>query len=49
MEKWEYMYAQLHNATGPIKCLSEGNKTQTIIRDFWNDGEDKIVFWKRVK
>jgi len=22
---------------------------EAIIRDFWNEGEDKIVFWKRVK
>jgi len=26
-----------------------GYNQEAIIRDFWNDGEDKIVFWKRVK
>lgn len=26
-----------------------GYHQEAIIRDFWNDGEDKIVFWKRVK
>jgi ribosomal protein S18 acetylase RimI-like enzyme len=26
-----------------------GYHQEAIIRDFWNDGEDKIVFWKRIK
>lgn len=26
-----------------------GYQQEAIIRDFWNEGEDKIVFWKRVK
>ncbi len=43
MEKWEHIYKQLHNAKGPIKILSEGNKTQTIIRDFWNDSFTRVV------
>jgi ribosomal protein S18 acetylase RimI-like enzyme len=25
-----------------------GYKQETVIRDFWNDGEDKIVFWKKL-
>ncbi len=43
MEKWTEMYNQLHNAKGPIKCLSELNKTQSIIRDFWNDSYTRVV------
>jgi ribosomal protein S18 acetylase RimI-like enzyme len=26
-----------------------GYHQEAIIKDFWKDGEDKIVFWKRVK
>lgn len=43
INKWDQMYLQLHNAIGPLKCLSEGNKTQTIIRDFWNDTFTRVV------
>lgn len=43
MDKWGHIYNQLHNAKGPMKCLSEGNKTQTIIRDFWNDSFSRVV------
>ena len=43
MEKWTQMYKQVHNAKGPMKCLSELNKTQSIIRDFWNDSYARIV------
>lgn len=25
-----------------------GYKQEAVIRDFWNDGEDKIVFWKKL-
>jgi ribonuclease G len=43
MNKWEKMHKQLHNAKKPLKCLSELNKTQTLIRDFWNDDFTKVV------
>lgn len=43
IEKWNHLYQQLHNAKGPIKCLSEGNKTQTLIRDLWNDSFTRVV------
>ena len=43
MRKWNHMFAELHNAKDPLKCLSEGNKTQTIIRDFWNDSFSRVV------
>lgn len=26
-----------------------GYTQMAIIKDFWNDGEDKIVFWKKLK
>ena len=25
-----------------------GYNQEAVIRDFWNDGEDKIVFWKKL-
>jgi ribonuclease G len=43
MDKWNHIFKELHNANDPIKCLSEGNKTQTIIRDFWNDSFSRVV------
>ncbi len=43
MEKWNHVYEELHNAKAPLKCLSEGNKTQTIIRDFWNNSFSRVV------
>ena len=43
MEKWTHMYKQVHNAKGPMKCLSELNKTQSIIRDFWNDSYARVI------
>lgn len=26
-----------------------GYHQEAVIRDFWNDGEDKIIFWKKLK
>lgn len=26
-----------------------GYRQEATIRDFWNDGEDKIIFWKKLK
>lgn len=43
MAKWEEIYKQMHNAKGPVKCLSELNKTQTLIRDFWNDDYSRVI------
>ena len=35
--------------TGARKLYKKIGYTQeAIIRDFWNDGEDKIVFWKKL-
>lgn len=43
IEKWKEIYAQIHNAKGPVKCLSELSKTKSIIRDFWNDSFTRVV------
>ncbi|MCP4443665.1 MAG: Rne/Rng family ribonuclease [Aureispira sp.] len=43
ISKWEEIHKQLHQANAPIKCLSELNKTKSIIRDFWNDRFTRVV------
>lgn len=43
IDKWKQIHEQLHKAKAPIKCLSELNKTKSIIRDFWNDSFTRVV------
>lgn len=43
VEKWKEITTQIHQAKGPMKCLSELNKTKSIIRDFWNDNFTRVV------
>ncbi len=43
VEKWKQIHEQLHNAKAPMKCLSELNKTKSILRDFWNESFTNIV------
>lgn len=41
--KWETIYAELKGAKPPVKCLSELNKTKSLIRDFWNESFSRII------
>jgi len=43
MEKWKKIHAQLHMAKAPIKCLSELNKTRSLIRDFWDESFSRVI------
>jgi len=43
VDKWRQIYEQLHNSTAPIKCLSELNKTKSLIRDFWNESFSRVI------
>lgn len=43
IEKWENIFKQLRGSTPPLKCLSELNKTKSLIRDFWNESFSRIV------
>lgn len=43
VDKWKQIYEQLHNSTAPIKCLSELNKTKSLIRDFWNESFSRVI------
>ncbi len=41
--KWQQIFQQLRTAKQPAKCLSELNKTKSLLRDFWNDSFTRIV------
>jgi ribonuclease G len=41
--KWEKIYKELHESSAPIKCLSELNKTKSLIRDFWNESFSRVI------
>lgn len=43
VNKWEKIYKELHQAAAPIKCLSELNKTKSLIRDFWNESFSRVI------
>ncbi|MCH2023055.1 MAG: Rne/Rng family ribonuclease [Saprospiraceae bacterium] len=43
VDKWQKIFQQLHKASPPIKCLSELNKTKSLIRDFWNESFARVV------
>ena len=43
LDKWKEMFEQLHQAKPPVKCLSELNKTKSIIRDLWNDSFTRVA------
>lgn len=43
IEKWEQIHKQLHRAQYPVKCLSELNKTKSIIRDLWSDSFSRVL------
>ncbi len=43
VNKWEQIHKQLHKASAPIKCLSELNKTKSLIRDFWNESFSRVI------
>ena len=43
VEKWKQIYQQLYQAEAPVKCLSELNKTKSLIRDFWNESFSRVV------
>jgi len=43
LDKWKEIHHQLHNVKAPMKCLSELNKTKTLLRDFWNETFTGIV------
>ena len=43
MEKWKQIHEQLHQAKAPLKCLSELNKTKSLIRDLWDDSFSRVV------
>lgn len=42
-EKWEAIHKQLYKARGPIKLLSELDKTSSMLRDLLNSSFNKIV------
>lgn len=41
--KWQQIFQQLRTAKQPAKCLSELNKTKSLLRDFWNDSFTRVV------
>lgn len=41
--KWETIHKELYKAKAPAKCLSELNKTKSLIRDFWNDSFTRVI------
>ncbi len=41
--QWEQVFRQLHQATPPLKLLSELDKTSSILRDLLNDTFERIV------
>lgn len=41
--KWEKIHQQLFQTQAPAKCLSELNKTKSLIRDFWDESFSKVV------
>ncbi len=41
--KWEKIHQQLFQTQAPAKCLSELNKTKSLIRDFWDESFAKVV------
>lgn len=43
VNKWEKIFKQLHQSNAPIKCLSELNKTKSLIRDFWNESFSRVI------
>lgn len=43
VNKWEKIYKELYQAAAPIKCLSELNKTKSLIRDFWNESFSRVI------
>lgn len=43
LDKWSTMKKQLHNASKPQKCLSELNKTKSLIRDFWDETFSRVL------
>lgn len=43
LNKWNEIHQQLKNANHPVKCLSELNKTKSLIRDFWNDSFSRVI------
>ncbi|CAA6799437.1 MAG: Cytoplasmic axial filament protein CafA and Ribonuclease G (EC [uncultured Aureispira sp.] len=43
VNKWEKIYKELHESAAPIKCLSELNKTKSLIRDFWNESFARVI------
>lgn len=43
VNKWEKIYKELNGSAAPIKCLSELNKTKSLIRDFWNESFSRVI------
>lgn len=43
IKKWEDIHTQLYKASPPMKCLSELDKTSSILRDILTDDFTKIV------
>ncbi len=43
MKRWEQLYQQLAKSIGPVRILSEIDKTTTILRDMLNDSFNSIV------
>lgn len=41
--KWEKIHKELYHAKPPTKCLSELNKTKSLIRDFWDKSFTKVI------
>ncbi len=43
MSKWEKIHTELFQSKAPAKCLSELNKTKSLIRDFWDESFTKVI------